>query len=259
MILRYVMIILICIFYIEDVYAKRLALVIGNADYKYDSLSNPVNDAIDFSEALKKCGFDVVLKINVSKNEILDLANSLKKNVSSKDVVLFYYAGHAVQINGKNKLITIESEAVDDVNIDDFSVDVQDIVDSIINAEMKIVVLDACRNNPFHDYYVDKESKILTRNFKNTSTGHLDRGLADNKAPMGTFIAYATASGSVAFDGGGRNGIYTKHILSNILKPGLKLEDVFKLVRLGVYEETNGEQLPWDKSSILGVFYFIKK
>lgn len=257
MTLKFIMILVIFFSAMSDLHAKKLALVIGNADYKYDEIGSSVNDANDFGEALRNCGFNVVLKKNITKNEFIDTLSVFKKSISSSDVVLFYYVGHGIQIEGMNKFLTIESEAADKVNIDDFSVDLKDVIDTILKAKMRIIILDASKKNPFHDYYIYGKNRVLTKDFIDSSFGRPERGLADKDAPIKTFIAYSTAAGSFSYDKDGRNGVYTKHILNNILKPGFKLEDVFKLVRDGVYKETNGSQLPWENSSILEKFYFV--
>jgi len=223
---------------------QRIALVIGNSAYKSSPLINPVNDAQDIATALRDLGFKVIHKENTEQrtmeDAIFDFSNRLKKG----GVGLFYYAGHGVQVNSRNYLIPIGSNIRAERDIRYEAVDAGRILDGMFDAgnSLNIVLLDACRDNPF------------ARSFRTNS-----RGLAKMDAPTGTFIAYATGPGSIAADGIGRNGIFTKYFLKNMTKPGLKIEDLMINVRNAVIKETNKKQVPWQASSLTGNFYFVPK
>ena len=220
---------------------NRAALIIGNSDYQNAPLRNPVNDARGVAKALRECGFDVTLKINASQREMEKAIRSFGKKLRRGGAGLFYYAGHGIQINGRNFLIpigaTIESES--DVKYD--AVDAGLVLGKMEDAgnDVNIVILDACRNNPF------------ARSFRSA-----EQGLARMDAPKGSIVAYATAPGSVAKDGEEGNGIYTKYLIRNIRKPGLTIEQVMKRVRAAVVNETSSKQVPWESSSLMGNFYF---
>jgi hypothetical protein len=159
----------------------------------------------------------------------------------NSDVALFYYAGHAVQVNGENYLIPVGATIEKEEEVEYESVDVGFVLAQMANAgsRINIVILDACRNDPF------------ARSFRSPT-----RGLALINAPSGTLIAYATAPGSVASDGTERNGLYTQELLKNLRTPGLDVEEVLKRVRIAVREKTQGKQTPWESSSLVGNFYF---
>jgi uncharacterized caspase-like protein len=228
----------------QPVGEKRLALVIGNSAYKASPLKNPVNDAKDMSNALKVLGFKVIEEIDADRKEMEDAIRQFGRQLRGGGVGLFYYAGHGIQTKGRNYLIPIGAriESASDSRYQ--AVDAGMVLGKMEDAEndLNIVVLDACRDNPF------------SRSFRTSS-----RGLARMDAPTGTFIVYATGPGSVASDGEGRNGIFTHHLLENMSEPGLKIEDVMKKVRTGVMEGTGNKQVPWQASSLTGDFYFASR
>jgi uncharacterized caspase-like protein len=221
--------------------ADRVALVIGNADYPTAPLRNPVNDARAMAQALRDLGFEVFRLENADKQRmeqaIVRFAGRLKKDTSG----LFYYAGHGVQVNGRNYLVPVDAEIDSEREIRIETVGVHLVLDEMNYADnrINIVILDACRNNPFE------------RRLRGGS-----RGLAAIDAARGTLIAYATAPGSVALDGDGANGIYTEELLGALHKPGLEVEEVFKTVRVGVARRTRNQQVPWESSSLIGSFVF---
>jgi len=228
---------------IQQVYAaKRIALVIGNADYKNAPLSNPTNDAIDMSEALKEAGFEVDYHTNINRKQMREAIRNFGNKLKQAETGLFYFAGHGIQIKGRNYLIplAVDVHAADEV--EDESIDASAILRKMESAgnAVNIVILDACRNNPF------------ARSFRS-----LDSGLARMDGPVGSFIAYATAPGSVAADGSGRNGLYTEHLLKALRQPGLSIEQTFKHVRNAVKNNTDGKQIPWESSSLMGEFFFL--
>jgi len=222
-------------------YNSRIALIIGNGDYKNSPLKNPMNDANDMAAALKKLGFKVSHLINASKHEMVLAINKFGKNLKSNDVGLFYYSGHGMQVNGRNYLIPIDANVESEGDVEFESVDAGRLLSKMNEAEnrVNIVILDACRNNPFK------------RRFRSSN-----RGLARINAPTGSFVIFATSPGSVADDGKGRNGIFTKYFLKHIKTPRLKIEDIMKRVRKGVLKDTGGKQTPWQSSSMTGDFYF---
>ena len=221
----------------------RFALVIGNSDYQQTAkLRNPVNDARAINSTLGELGFSVTVLENANQRQMENAIRKFGKTLKTDGAVgLFYYAGHGMQIGGENYLLPVEANPSneDDVRYD--GVPVGKLLGQMKSAgnSMNVVILDACRNNPF------------TRNFRSNR-----RGLAQVTAPAGTFISYATAPGSVAADGDGENGLYTEKLISHMRTPGLKLEEVFKKVRADVQRESNGKQVPWDASSVTGDFYF---
>ncbi|NCF81808.1 MAG: hypothetical protein GWP74_09355 [Proteobacteria bacterium] len=221
--------------------ADRVALIIGNADYPSAPLRNPVNDARAMSRALRNLEFEVFSLENANKRQmeqaIVRFASRLKKDSSG----LFYYAGHGVQVNGRNFLIPVDADIDSEREIRIETVGVNVVLDELgyVGNRMNIVILDACRNNPFE------------RRLRGGS-----RGLAAIDAARGTLIAYATAPGSVALDGDGQNGIYTEELLSALQNPGLQVEEVFKRVRIGVARRSRQQQIPWESSSLTGSFVF---
>ncbi|MCG7853284.1 MAG: caspase family protein [Methanosarcinaceae archaeon] len=221
---------------------SRVALVIGNGAYKNSPLKNPVNDANDMATVLTDLGFKVIRKTNASRRDMVLAVNDFGRELRKTDVGLFYYAGHGMQIEGRNYLIPIGANVADEHDVEFEGVDAGRILGKMEAAgnTVNIVFLDACRDNPF------------TRSFRTSS-----RGLVRMDAPKGSFIAYATEPGNTSADGEGRNSPFTKHLLKYIKKPGLKIEDVVKRVRAEVTSETGDKQLPWQSSSLVGDFYFV--
>jgi hypothetical protein len=226
---------------------QRVALVIGNADYRMGPLLNPVNDARAISNALRNANFDVIKYENLAT--MADMKKAVREfgsRIQNGGVGLFYYAGHGMQVNGNNYLIPVQAEIYKEEEVEFESLDVNFVLAQMESAHnrMNIIILDACRDNPF------------SRSWRSASSA---KGLAFINAPAGTLIAYATAPGSVASDGSGDNGLYTEEILKQINKNGLKIEDVFKNVRVGVIERSNKMQTPWESSSLVGDFYFVEQ
>ena len=219
----------------------RVALLIGNNNYGSTPLRNAANDAHDLGEALKELGFKVIVRENASRKEMIDAIREFGAAIEGANTALFFYAGHAMQFKDRNYLIPIDAAMGSEEDVTFFSVEVGQVFDRMDRARTRFnfIILDACRDNPF------------AASFKTSS-----QGLAQMSAPSGTMIAYATAPGSVAADGFGRNGIYTKNILQNIKVPDLPAEIMFKRVREGVERETRRLQTPWDSSSLKGDFAF---
>lgn len=220
---------------------KRVALVVGNGKYPTAPLKNPVNDARAMAKTLKELGFEVTLRENTSQRDLAAAVRQFGASISPGSVALFYFAGHGMQVKGRNYLVPVDADIQVEDEVPYSTIDVNLVLDKmeVGKSATNIVILDACRNNPF------------ARRFRSSSTG-----LAQMDAPIGTLIAFATAPGSVAQDGTGENGIYTKHLLDSIAVPGLPVEQMFKRVRIGVAKETNEAQIPWESSSMKGDFVF---
>ena len=221
--------------------SERYALVVGNGDYEFSPLKNPTNDAADMAVALRQVGFSVRHLENATRRELRKEIHNFSNDLSKDDVGLFYYSGHGVQSNNENFLIPIGAEIQAEYMIEDEAVGVRTVLGAMeaSGSRLNIVVLDACRDNPFRQTF--------------RSTG---RGLAIVHAPRGTLVAFSTAPGQVAADGKGRNSPYTKHLLAALATPNLAIEQVFKKVRVEVGRDTAGAQVPWEESSLMGDFYF---
>ncbi|GAB6097383.1 hypothetical protein JCM14469_36370 [Desulfatiferula olefinivorans] len=223
---------------------QRVALVIGNGNYAASPLKNPVNDAADMAKKLEAMGFEVIRLIDADQRSmrraIRDFGSRLKKG----GVGLFYFAGHGMQVQGRNYLIPVGADIRHEDEVQDYAVDAGMVLRKMQSAEnrLNIVLLDACRNNPF------------ARSFRSA-----DRGLAQMDAPAGSMISYATAPGQTAMDGDGRNGVFTKHLLDALDRYGhLELSQMMKQVGRGVQTETKRMQVPWVSSSITGDFFFVR-
>ncbi len=219
----------------------RTALVIGNGAYGEFPLRNPTNDARDMAAKLRELGFQVIERLDADRQAMRQALRDFEQQLrQQRGVGLFYYAGHGVQIKGQNYLIPIGVDIRQEFEIPDEGVDADAVLRAMESAGngFNIVILDACRNNPF------------TRSLGS-------RGLARMDGPVGTFIAYATAPGAISKDGTGRNSPYTQSLLAAMGTPGLSLEQVFKQVLVAVEKETSGVQVPWVASSLRGEFYFL--
>lgn len=221
----------------------RLALVIGNGAYTHAGrLPNPSGDARLMSGALRQLGFKVTELIDADaagmKRAMLDFGRTLR---ASDAVGLFYYAGHGLQVNGYNYLVPVNANVADETEVGIETVSLTELLSTMERPKsgVNIVILDACRNNPF------------ARSFRSGQ-----QGLARVDAPTGSFVAYATAPGSVAADGSGGNSPYTQALAAAVRSPGQPIEQVFKEVRRSVIAASGGRQVPWDSSSLTGDFYF---
>jgi len=219
----------------------RIALIIGNGAYEDAPLRNPVNDAKAMKQALEDCRFDVTLKVNASKREMEEAIQEFGDHIRGGAVGLFYYAGHGVAVKGTNYLIPVGAKLSREDDVPYEGVDVGRVLDKMDTArnQLNILILDACRNNPF------------ARSWRSSS-----RGLVQVSAPKGSLIAYATAPGSTAADGRGEHGLYTEALLAKLKEPGVSLLDVFQDVRADVESRSQGQQIPWESNSTVGRFYF---
>jgi hypothetical protein len=225
---------------------RRVALVIGNAQYKLSPLENSVNDATDIDQALKRFGFQTTFLRNASLGQIREATRRFADQLTNADVALIYFAGHGIESKNKNYMIPVNADLKFEYELADQAYDAAAWLEMLEmiksnNAErVNIVILDACRNN----------NLIGSRS--------LNRGLGRMDAPTGTFLSYSTAPGKVAADGGKgeRNSPFTKNLLKAIQQPGQPIEEVFKEVRRNVTRETNGAQVPWESTSLTGFFSF---
>jgi uncharacterized caspase-like protein len=236
---------------------QRFALIIGNKDYASAPLLNSINDARDINSMLKILGFTTSIQENINAVQMaagVDKFFAMVEKESEDDsVILVYYAGHAIQIEHHNYLLGInnplEAEQTSrglkivrtGAEIEKLGLGLYDVNHLLSKLpsnghSQSIVLLDACRNNPFEK--LEGEQEIVG-----------NAGLAPMRAPPGTLIGYATEPGNVAADGSGRNGVYTKHLLKHIEKM-ITVEELFKLVRQGVIAETAKKQIPWEHSSL---------
>ena len=221
----------------------RIALVIGNGAYGEVPLKNAPNDAKAIAGHLERSGFDVTLKLDSSRADMIETIRGFgKKLATQKGVGLFYFAGHGAQLGWRNYLVPVDAAIKTPDEMQARAVDLDTLLESITRARnaMNLVILDACRDNPFGpDVRLEQ------------------KGLSQIDAPPGTLLAYSTAPGNAAADGEGPNGLYTGHVLKEMQAPAAKIEDVLKRVRLNVRRESRGRQVPWESTSLEHDFYFI--
>lgn len=220
--------------------AKRVALIIGNTAYPEVPLANPLQDTKALAKQLSEVGFKVLLHTELKQSAMYDAIDTFIAESAQTTEILFFYAGHAIQVNGRNYLIPVSANfRADDMLSQLFDIRyLTDKLSSLKSARVKIIVLDACRDNPFS---------------KNPLAAS---GLAEITAPVGTFIAFSTAPGKTAEDGEGENSPYVTSLLKAMTVPGRKIEEVFKEVRSRVNEETRGRQIPWEATSLEVDFFF---
>ena len=219
---------------------RRVALVVGNAKYETSPLTNPTNDSSDVAAKLKSYGFDVVYRENLKIRQIGSMLRDFKTKLSPGATALVFYAGHGLQVRGENYFPAVDAEIHSEEDIQNQSINLKQVMDILEDAKTKanIVLLDACRNNPFE-----------------RKTRSLSRGLASVNAPSGTIIAYSTRPGSVAEDGAGRNGLYTEQLLK-VMDSRKPIEQVLKLLVTSVKGASKGRQEPWSEGSFEGDFCF---
>ncbi|HOI72552.1 MAG TPA: SUMF1/EgtB/PvdO family nonheme iron enzyme [Syntrophales bacterium] len=219
----------------------RHALVIGNGAYATGPLKNPGHDASDMAKLLKELKFSVTLLRDADQRTMEEAIRKFQRTLKRGGVGLFYFSGHGMQIAGRNYLIPVKAGISQESDVKYEAVDAGRVLDAMETAGngMNIVILDACRDNPF------------AKSFRSAS-----RGLAKMDAPKGTFIAYSTAPGDTASDGSGRNSPYTRALLKHVPAANLPIELVFKKVRQETDRLTRGKQVPWESTSLTGDFYF---
>lgn len=233
---------------------RGVALVIGNSTYRIGALKNPVNDAQAVAASLRTLGFEVVLRENTSLRDMIEAFRQFSVSARTARVRVIFYAGHGVQVKGRNYLLPVDTEIRAEDEVPAKSADLNELLDRLAAMQqgINIVILDACRNNPFSGAeIVGPDGRRLK--FR----GATPAGLAPVEAPLGSMVAFSTAPGGVALDNPGeKNSLYTKHLLGFMQSPGLPVEMLFKQVRLSVARETGRVQVPWESSSLTGDFCF---
>lgn len=222
--------------------APRFALIIGNGKYSEVPLKNAPNDAKAMGDNLKRMGFEVTLKVDASRAEMMEMIRTFGGVLAKhKGVGLFYFAGHGAQLAWRNYLIPVDAQIKNVADIGAEAIDMDTLLETMTRARnpMNLIILDACRDNPFGGNVALQQ-----------------KGLSQIDAPPGTFLAYATAPGNTASDGLGVNGLYTENLLKEIEAPAVKIEDIFKRVRLNVRMQSKGRQIPWESTSLEQDFYF---
>lgn len=223
---------------------QRVALVIGNSNYQNaPQLQNPDNDAQSMAQFLNSAGFEVVAATDLNQNDMLRVVQDFSAKVSARGpntVAMVYYAGHGVQLAGENYLVPVDAKVSSPTELVNNSVRLVDVMSTLeaIPSRMRIVVLDACRNNPF------------------PNVNDAGRGLAIVDAPNGSIVGYSTAPGAEALDGTGGHSPYTQAFLNVAREPNVPIEQLFKRVRLAVNQTTSGAQIPWESSSLTSDFTF---
>lgn len=228
---------------------QRKAIVIGMSDYGQGrNLNNTLNDANDMSVALAELGFEVTLLKN---NDLRNLKTNLTNwysSIQNNDMAIFYFAGHGIEVNGENFLIPIEADLSSETDVVYNTLNVNSVLGNMDEKKvgMKLIILDACRDNPFKRSW--------------TRSGGTSGGLAQISAPRGTYIAFAASPGFTAQDGGNfklQNGVFTHYLKTEIVKKGVSIDEIFNNVSGAVSELTNYKQTPFKNSSLTKNFYFI--
>ncbi|MGD9914821.1 MAG: caspase family protein [Rhizobiaceae bacterium] len=228
---------------------KRGALIVGNSDYEFIAkLKNPKNDAEDLTAKLRDLGFEVFGGADLERRTLVSSLIQFGRAAENADVALFYYAGHGLQVNGQNYLVPVDAMVEFEAEIDISLVSLTGVMRQLERgSKTNLIFLDACRDNPFAD-----KLKSSTR-----SAVPLSKGLTRVQSNSGTFIAFATQPDAVASDGSGRNSPFSTALLKHIDEKGQSISDMMIDVRNDVMAQTNGAQVPWDSSSLVGRFSFV--
>ena len=232
---------------------KRVALVLGNSNYENTAaLANPKNDADAIGTTLENLGFSVIKGLDLSKSGMELSIRDFVRQLPGADVALFFYAGHAMQVNGTNYLIPIDAQLEDSTAIDFETINFNVILEFMSETDRtSIALLDACRNNPL--------ARNFTRKLGKSRSAFVGRGLAAPTSGEGQLlIGFATSPGEVALDGEGKNSPFTTALLEHMTTPGLEIELMLKRVKSDVFENTDGRQSPWNNSALRKEFYFAK-
>lgn len=232
--------------------ARRLAFVVGNGDYQnFDSLANPRRDAGAVGDALERIGFDVTRVMDGDGQVMNSALSNFIEEARESDIVLFYFAGHSVQVNGENYLLPITVDASEPASILEQSLSLGH-VRNLLNAAdpgLAIVILDSCRDNPLGPMATERTGETAAPLV-------FGRGLAQTTGAAGMLIAYATQPGELAYDGEGDHSPFTESLLRYVEDPGLEIRLMFGRVREDVVVSTEGAQVPWVEEAVLGEFYF---
>jgi uncharacterized caspase-like protein len=230
---------------------RRVALVVGNSSYAHAvKLPNPQNDAEAIAQLLTASGFDVVLGTNLTREGLLERIGQFADAARVAETALFFYAGHAIQLDGKNYLIPVDADLKNELQAKSRTIDMDTVLqDAMGEAKRKVVLLDACRDNPF--------TKQIQASLPKTRSSALQTGLAEMRPSEGTLIAFATGPGQVALDGEGAHSPFTRALLAHLPKPGVEIRHALTNVRAQVQEETRKQQLPWENTNMVGFFYLV--
>ena len=228
--------------------ARQVALVVGNSSYAHiGRLPNPENDAVDLSAALRRIGFEVTTELDADRVELTEALRAFTRRSAGADVSLVFYAGHGLEMDGINYLVPVDARLERDVDVRYETVTLDDLLVSTVGARLRLVILDACRNNPLAR---SMQRTVASRSVSGGSFGQLDEDLLGDE----TLVAYAAAAGTTAADGTGRNSPYTSALLAHLDEP-LEILTLFRRVRARVLEATNGEQRPHEYQSLLREHY----
>lgn len=230
---------------------KRVALVLGNSSYQHTAtLLNPKHDAHDMAGALKRLGFEVVEGIDLDKRSMERTIRLFGTRLSGADVALFFYAGHGVQVAGQNYLLPTDAKLSTEGDVDFESISLGLVLKQMEReAKTSLLLLDACRDNPL--------ARNLARTM-GTRSALVAQGLAEVKTGVGTLIGFSTQPGNVALDGAGRNSPYAAALLRHIEARDVDVSAMLINVRSEVVTETNGKQVPWEHTSLMGRVVFSK-
>jgi hypothetical protein len=231
---------------------KRVAFVVGNGTYRnVQPLPNPAIDARSMTKVLRNVGFEVVEGSNLTRDKMTERLLEFGKKAQGADVALFFYAGHGIAINGTNYLLPVDADLKSEMDVklgSAINIDVT-LDQTMSDAKVKLVFLDACRDNPF-------AAKIRSASAAATRSVNVQTGLAEMKSGEGTLIAFATGPGQTALDGQeGTNSPFTRALMANIASPGIEIQQAMTKVRAQVNEETNKGQLPWGHTNLIGSVY----
>lgn len=235
---------------------RKVALVIGNNRYRTGVLKNPINDAKAVADVLKGMNFKIELRMNASLADMLEAMRQFSHETNDAEVRLMFYAGHGLQVKGRNYLLPVNTEPQDENEVPRKTADLNELIDRLARLKgTNIVILDACRNNPFSGTEIlGPDGRRLT--FRGASKDGL-AAVTVPPGPSGSLIAFSTTPGGVALDHPtARNSLYTRYLLKHIRSPGLPIEFLFKQVRDDVARETKRMQVPWESSTITGDFCF---
>ena len=230
----------------------KLALVIGNADYKVKPLRNAVSDARAVATAMRDVGFNLIVRENASQASMIDAMKEFWLRGRRSDARVLYFAGHGLQHRGRNYLIPVDMVIDQEEDVPRKAASVDEMVDKLNenNKGVNVVILDACRTPPVL-------GSTRTRGVGGLGASRSwGPGLAQVSAPQGTLIAFSTAPGSIAYDGVDGSSAYTRHLVDQLKTPGQSVEQLFKRVRIGVARDTGNKQVPWESSSLMGDFCF---
>src|SRR3954467_617656 len=229
---------------------RRVAFVVGNGAYKaVAQLPNPPIDAKAMASTLRNVGFEVIEGSNLSRDQMREKLLDFGRKAQGSDIAVFYYAGHGIAVGGTNYLLPVDADIKSEMDVKlGAAINIDLTLDQTMgDAKVKLVFLDACRDNPF-------AAKIKSNSA--TRSVNVQSGLAEMKSGEGTLIAFATGPGQTALDGQeGNNSPFTRALLANITKPGVEIQQAMTSVRAQVNEETNKGQLPWGHTNLIGAVY----